>query len=793
MAVLHADELTMLRGEGHRSSFYASFLKPLTLWTMQVNSGSLSRGETTIPFNNGSGSHWSAVGYPQQVWIGTSQGSNDVEHRLRVRTISSGDSGVTGTLELSPNVIVWTDDMWIAVIHNYPLLPAYSLLSGPPESAVIYADRDVSYTDENSTPYPVVVVDFSHRAGFIRNGEACFWVDASNSYVTAQGASITSYSLSVYPTSGVTVTFNTSTGIGRIVVTSLTQEYYWCRFGVTDDNARTQYSWRCIFAHDPDPEGSTYPHIDFTLNQVNADWNRGGWYSQITVQDNAALTDIPDKTFAILWQEQSWEIDDDFALSYRIGNQLIVNPRLYTTSVPNGANCDITAYFTAGVMLDGVPAPNGTTVSIDMYIQGDAPTPLNNTTTDGKVTISTTFTNKACTGILIAEDQPNTIELVRRSYTRASTSETADYPSPMLAFPQPLITGYLRNENIQRGLAPSGGASTDTFSIVTIEQLLKNEYTYSVPLEAVQGTPAGWQEYEEWLTVGRILHFLFLWHSTLLQVADVKGLLDNTTKRYAADFDAGSIYTMADNLSYNNGIRSHLVTNKRGQLCLLEDQQLMSDTDRAAITTKATLTYEDGSAEFGLLREVPYRVALVYASGMNFLQTFHVSSEPETAGLLVPDADAYCSMAPGALAGSEGEKVVTVERQTVASQAEINSVSGRYFAKENNILPELRWLFHGNYLSVIDFDSTEWYEIDINPADTVRNIGWPDVALILRNVAVKIEVDTGSLEVRATFEPEMAGIDGVTTECPGAPSDLGGGDPDIDLNLLPGAIITASS
>jgi hypothetical protein len=715
---------------------------------------------------------------------------------MRVRENSSGDGGVTGTLEVSPNVITWADDMWIAIIHDYPLVPMYSALVGTPPNAVIKVDRDFDYTDENTKPHPVVVVDFSHRAGFIRNGEASFWVDVSNSYTMAEGATITSFGLSVYPTAGTTVTFNTSTGIGRIVVTSLTQEYYWCKFTVTDSNGAVMNSWRCIFAHDSDPEGATYPHIDYTINQLNCDWKRGGWHGQFVARDNAALADIPDKAFTILWREQSWGIDQDFAVSFRDSNMLFVNPRLHYDVVPNGANCDVTMYFTAGIMIDGKPAPDSTQVFVDAYVVGDAPTALNDFTTGSELNLSHVFVSKACTGTIVAETADNTTEFVRRAYIRGSTSESSDYPSTMLAFPQPLITGYLRKENIQRGLAPSGGASIDTFDVTTIEQLLKNEYAYSVPVEAVQGTPGGWHEYEEWLTVGRIIHFLFRWHSSLFQVADVIGLMDNTTNRYASDFDAGSLYTMADNLTSQNGIRSHLVTNKKGQLCLYEDQQLMLDSERAAITTKATLTFEDGSGEFGILREVPYKTALVYASGMKFLKTFHVSTETETAGLIVPDVEAYCAMAPGALAGGEGEKVITVERQTIESQAEINAVAGRYFAETNNILPEFRWKFHGDYLSVLDFDATEWWEIDINTVDTIRGLALPDMALIFRGLAAKIDVDNGTVEINTTFEPESAGLDGVTTECPGPPSDLGGDTIVIDityLNLLPGGIITGSA
>lgn len=758
MPAIHANDLTLLRRQGHISRTYGSFLKPLTLWSMRV-SGSPARGDISISFGSGSGLDFSAIEAGQTLWVGTSAGDND-QGIIRIRSIASSDSGVTGTIGIAPNSLLLANNYFLTVLHNYELWPMYPFIDS---SEVFKKDGDVVFANQTRDTEPVAILDFSHRAGFIRDGEAVFWVDASRSYTTKPSTTISTYALSTYPTTGVTVTFNTSTGIGYIVVTSLTQDYYWVKLTVTDSAGKTQTTYRCIFAYDDDPTGSTYPFIDFSVNQISAEWDRGGWHSQLVLNDNATLADVPDNAFSVLWRERSFS-SDEVATVKRDGNMQFVNPKIGYSTVPNGSNWDVTVNFHAGVIEDGQVAADSTSVSVDIYVNAGTPTLTTSTVTDGVVTISRTFVNEpGDTGTAYVEDTGNTQTLVSRAYRGGTTVvETPDWPSLLIAYPRSIMVGYLRSENIQQSYSPQSGRGLSTFEMTTIEDLLKNQYMFSISMASrPDGSVSTWYEYRKELTIGRALHHIWKWHSNVFDIADVIGLLDNTDGRAYAEFEGGTLFTMPDNMARNNGIRAHITCSKDGQIHLTQDAQLLNDTERAALTTVAEIDKDDRSGELGLLRNVEDRVAFVYVSGLAFNESY----SPDENGDLQPDVEPYCATAPGAVPSGDGEGTINLERQVLRSQQHANEIAGRVYAQANNPFPELRVLFHGDYLDVLDIHLAEFWQMDIAATDTIRNITWTNKNLIPRQITAGISVDTGSWEINASFEPENDALPGVSAPC----------------------------
>ena len=784
MPVIVSDEQTLLRKEGHRSSFYASFLKPLTLWTARVNSLALTRSDRAIPFDTGAGLAYTEVEAYQVVWVGTAAGGNDLGE-LRIKSISSADAGVTGTVNVEPNNVIWVDDLYLTFKHNYPFKPMYPYIDG---AEVFYKDRDITYSGQNLDPTPVGVWEFSHRADWIRDGEACFWVDGSDSYAVKSGATISSYALTVYPSAGVTVTINAGTGLGRIVVTSLTQEYYWCKCTVTDSNSKSQTTWHCIFAHDPDKTGSTYPHVDFDLDSNDDNWERGGVEAKLSLYDNATLADIPDRTFAVLWKESLFGMDQVAPVKIRVGNMLYVNPRLTYTVAPGAPNT-VTLTFHAGVIVDGAVAANGTTITIDALVSGAiTQTGLNNTTTDGQVSIaSAAFANADAGGTITIKDNATADVVLTKTYIPGQiVTASTDYPSPLFVFPQNSCVGYVGNEKLLFDIGPNKGTGKDVLAISSIETILKNEFMFSISLAArPDGQVGEWYEYPKWLTIGRAIHHIWKWHSTLFEVANVKGLLDNTDGRAYAEFEDGSLYTMPDNMARNAGIRAHIVTDRDGAVNLVQDVQLLIDADRAGLDTAMTITYADRSGEMAIPREPIDRVAFVYGSGLAFAQGF----SPDVSGADMPDVEPYCAVAPGAIPSGEGEGTVNLERQVLVSQNQLNQLVGRVYAQQNNLYPNIDIIFHGDYTDVIKPSIAEFFEIDIASGDTIKGIIEPDLRLIPRSVSLSFK--EGKIETKVTFEPEMDADIGVTTQCPGLPV-IEGIAPAIPANIgLPGAIVTA--
>lgn len=300
MPAISSNDLITLRREKHQVSYYLSTLRPITLWSAVVNDAGISQGDITVAFDGGSGLDFNAIQAPQIVWVGSSIGENDIGI-ARVRTVSSGDGGITGSLLVGGNSVRWQDNLHLTFIHDYWVNPLWPDIE---PDGTFQKDDDILYVDQNEFPEPVVVCG-NHRAKFLSGASVTFNLDASDSYPIAQGATISSYGFSVYPTTGSTIIFNAGTGLGSIEFTTVGQR--WCRFTVTDSNGRSQNSFRSYWVHNTDPQSENYPIADFNVTSIDGDWNRGGYQASLTLHDRADLESIPQKTLCVLWQEAYYE------------------------------------------------------------------------------------------------------------------------------------------------------------------------------------------------------------------------------------------------------------------------------------------------------------------------------------------------------------------------------------------------------------------------------------------------------------------------------------------------------
>lgn len=307
MTTLTAGQLSKLRGQNHRSQFYLSVCPATALWSARV-AGALDRGETAVTFDGGSGSDFMAVGAYQELWVGSSAGEYDVG-RIRIRSISSGDSGVTGTVTVAANSIVYSDNDHLTFIGWYLPKPIRPLIG---DNGTFYKDSDITYTDENAEPAPVAIAG-ENRVGFIDSGTGYFEIESQldDSYAIADGASISSYSASlVYGAATPTISVNSGTGVGTIQFD--TAGVYWIKWSVTDSNGKSQDTYRWYYAHD----SSDMPVIDFSINNVGGSWNSGGWNAGIQVWgSDADIDNIPDFAPCILWRKD-WYDDVEGVITY---------------------------------------------------------------------------------------------------------------------------------------------------------------------------------------------------------------------------------------------------------------------------------------------------------------------------------------------------------------------------------------------------------------------------------------------------------------------------------------------
>jgi hypothetical protein len=121
MPEISSGDLALLRGENHRTNFYLTPCPATALWSARIN-GALDRGATAVTFDGGSGANFAAIGAYQELWIGSAAGKYDVG-RIRIRSITSADSGVSGTVTVAANSIVTSDNNYLTFIGWYILKP----------------------------------------------------------------------------------------------------------------------------------------------------------------------------------------------------------------------------------------------------------------------------------------------------------------------------------------------------------------------------------------------------------------------------------------------------------------------------------------------------------------------------------------------------------------------------------------------------------------------------------------------------------------------------------------------
>lgn len=314
MSILSAGDLTNLRTKTHRASPYLSVFKPVTLLTALVNNASITRGARTIAYDTGTGSGFSTIVAGQLLEIDTATGTK----RLRVKSITGNQ--VSGTIETDENGVVWADNLVIRIKHFYDIYPE------PPSirSGIFYKLYDVSYTNQNSQPFPVPILG-PHQAKFLSGGSATFSPTAANSYAIAQGATISTYSWACVHNGGgvggITIT-NGATATPTITITQA--DSYWLSCTVTDSNGKAVIGRRVLFVHNR-PGGASPPYVDFTIQTMTGDWESGGWKATVKVTGDVTLADFPDRTIVVLWYENFFNATEGYVNIWgSYGNNLLM-------------------------------------------------------------------------------------------------------------------------------------------------------------------------------------------------------------------------------------------------------------------------------------------------------------------------------------------------------------------------------------------------------------------------------------------------------------------------------------
>lgn len=274
-----------------------------------------------------------------------------------------------------------------------------------------------------------------------------------------------------------------------------------------------------------------------------------------------------------------------------------------------------------------------------------------------------------------------------------------------------------------------------TFDVISASGQAKNRDMYPIPVEN-DSLADEWYKVAN-LTVDRAAWFYITWHSTLSTICDWYSSED-ASEISAMDFLAGDIYSALDSF-YQDRLFARVLCDRYERFKADIDLQILVE---GSGTTIMTLTDGDwfDEVQFREIEETP--ISIVEIGGINY-----------SAGLITP----FLAKAPGTVNRSKGAPFQNTS-MAVASQASINTISGRLLAKMNSRWPE-GTIPMGNW-RVFDIWPQEYVVVNI----VTKRHAFSSDNFIPRQIT--IDQGDGALAVTIIIEKEEGGVDGQTIIIP---------------------------
>jgi len=291
-----SSELTLLRKEGVWHKLSVLIPQSATVYTARVNQATFSDPLVQITYDGGSGTLGDVIN-GMTVLFGSAAGKSDKGIARIRKTPSATVFYINETSELSG----LENNDYITILDEF--LPWQRHLTIEETSALM--DYDIVYSDQHANCLPVVNMGSDYVLTLGDLTDISITPDASESWVV--GASITTYlwvASTASATSGMdtatpTITFDTA-GIHRISCT------------VTADNGKSRTGYRYVYI-----DQETIP---VSVSSIVGAIEEGGWNFQITAYDAVGITEIRDRSKAILVVERS----DSEVLGYFTGVENIL-------------------------------------------------------------------------------------------------------------------------------------------------------------------------------------------------------------------------------------------------------------------------------------------------------------------------------------------------------------------------------------------------------------------------------------------------------------------------------------
>lgn len=327
--------------------------------------------------------------------------------------------------------------------------------------------------------------------------------------------------------------------------------------------------------------------------------------------------------------------------------------------------------------------------------------------------------------------------------------------------------GYLWSDNDSDNWQDgTGTAAFQIYSPLTYLDAITDYGTVSLESKT---NPLIWSDYADTLSVGRGVHHLLKWDTTLLDVCDVYGLTSNTWGVRVLEFTEDTVLQRINGVAFQRGINAKLVSDRLGRLHLVRDSQMLNTAARAALDTVFTLTTNDISGGVNIPR--PQETVRAFADTDGFTYS-HPTSTP------------FISMIPGYQESGTSYNLpefrgvgTTADKQQVLNpadgQTDCNERVGRRLALENVSPREVRFACRGNYLGAFDIvPSIGWYNWGIANVALKRELDLFGTLMVCRSITHSpIYGENGTFSglfqtTEVVLQPEAQGPDGIPGNYP---------------------------
>lgn len=324
------------------------------------------------------------------------------------------------------------------------------------------------------------------------------------------------------------------------------------------------------------------------------------------------------------------------------------------------------------------------------------------------------------------------------------------------------FVGYIIGDSIKFDYQ----SSSVEFSVGSVTEIMKNAEGFSVSCES-KASPTTWFELYE-MTVQRAIYHYLRWHSTVLKVTDFQYIGDNRLVQYF-DADRGSLYDAIDSF-VRDGLLGETIADRQGKIWS-EISSFGLETPFSNIPTTMNFYKQDWINDPTVDERRNSDLSFIELGGIAY---YGVSSN--TFSALLSNAPSTAPLYHGK--GDRKEGLI------LASQAQLNQVSGNYLAHYNSKYPNVQMSLAGCYLN-LDIAPQEKSFLLVSPSDTILNKSLQNFPYIVSSMDWKYS------SVQESFHPDVSllqiatGTAGVSVQIPPTPPDNGYSYPSLNLPPLP--------